>query len=629
MPVFTGGTLNYVLTLSPGNTTVGFTTTAANKNYMVRTYLNTKSGDNWYRRGEGIAVKPGDVINIGIGDTSWPSMNNQGTEAIPYTGTWYSVTIIDSGSADVVKNMISSLPIITYANYKTQADQVALAHSAYEALNADAQKQVQDAGYMTKLAAKEKDIQFFKEIDNVKSLLAAVPAVNKLTIADKSKVVTASDAYKALKPEQQKYITVGDVVKYNAAVEWLKKQGVDTPAIIVGSDKEPGGNAVITPQVTAVNGTAAVSMDSVELTEAITDVKDSGSTVIVIAPEITGTAKKVTVELPKTFLSSAASETDADLTVETHVGSMTIPNDVLATIASQASGSAVTMSLESVAPSTLTAAQQKVASGKPVYDISILSGGNHISSFGGGNITISLPYTLNDGENPEGVTVWYLDDSGKLQEMMATYDKATGLATFKTTHLSYYAVGYDAWTNPFSDVKSTDWFYSAVKFANQNELFEGTTATTFAPSTLMTRAMLAAVLYRLESKPAVTGSNSFKDVKSGQWYTDAVIWANTSGIVNGYGGGLFGTSDEVTREQMAVIMYNYAKYKGYDVTKTADLKAYTDRAGISSWALAAMQWANAEEFITGRTTTTIVPGGASSRAEVASFLMRFMERFKE
>jgi hypothetical protein len=90
-PVFSSGKLDYILILDNGSTSASFTPTAANKNYMVRTYLNEKTGDNWYRRGEQIAVKPGDVVNIGIGDNAWPSMNKQGAEAIAYSGTWYTV----------------------------------------------------------------------------------------------------------------------------------------------------------------------------------------------------------------------------------------------------------------------------------------------------------------------------------------------------------------------------------------------------------------------------------------------------------------------------------------------------------------------------------------------------------
>jgi hypothetical protein len=392
---------------------------------------------------------------------------------------------------------------------------------------------------------------------------------------------------------------------------------------------KPGGVAgettKLTPKVIAVNGTASITLSVSDLSTAITDIKDNGSGAIVIEPEITGAAKKVTVELPKASLSSIATDTDTDLTVETPVGRMTIPNDVLASIASQATGNTVTMSLEAVDASTLTAAQRATVGDDKVYDISILSNGTHISSFGGGSVTISLPYTLKPEEKPANVSIWYLDDSGKLRQMTCTYDEMTGLATFTTDHLSYYIVGYEEWVNPFSDVKSTDWFYNAVKYVSRNTLMSGSSATAFEPNTDMTRAMLVTVLYRLEGKPVVTAKNTFTDVKSGQWYTEAIIWANANNIAGGYGGGLFGTNDSVTREQMAAILMNYAKYKKYDVTKTTDLKSYSDAKAVDSWASDAIKWTVAEGLITGTTATTLSPKDTASRAQVATILMRLIE----
>ncbi len=143
----------------------------------------------------------------------------------------------------------------------------------------------------------------------------------------------------------------------------------------------------------------------------------------------------------------------------------------------------------------------------------------------------------------------------------------------------------------------------------------------------MTRAMLVTVLYRLEGTPPITGTNGFTDVKGGQWYTNAVIWANENGIVEGYGNSLFGVNDNITREQIAAILYRYAVYKGYDVSAASNLTGYTDAGKISSWALGALKWANAEGFVNGRTSTTLVPAGAATRAEVATIFMRFVNRF--
>lgn len=434
----------------------------------------------------------------------------------------------------------------------------------------------------------------------------------------------------------------GDTVAWFYTDDYTKETayegGWDTvksgPASIAEEDVYPGNpgrdavnsGSTLSPEAAVFNGTAAAVVSADDIKDAIANVKTSGSHSIVIAPEIAGTAKKVTVEVPKSSLASVGSQTSADIVVKTPAGSVTIPNGTISSIVSRASGSSITVGLETVDNSTLTEAQKKSVGDNPVFDISITSGGKNISSFGGGSITLSLPYTLKDGQDPGNVTAWYLNDEGRLEEIACAYDKTTGLATFTTVHLSYYVVGYsEAWQNPFTDVKPADWFYREMAFAAQNGLFSGTTPTTFSPNVLMTRAMLVTVLYRIEGSPADAGENNFKDVKSGEWYTDAVIWANANGIAEGYGNGLFGANDSMTREQIATILYKYAKLKGCDITKTADLKAYTDASGISGWAQTAMRWANAQGLINGRTVTTLVPGGSATRAEVAVILTRFIE----
>ena len=432
--------------------------------------------------------------------------------------------------------------------------------------------------------------------------------------------------------EEPGYPSLGQDGKYYSL--WLKAlaSGSYTPPSGSGSYTPPSGSGGITdsgtvlaPKVTASNGMATATVTASDMTSAIDEAKTNGSDFIVIAPEITGAAKKVSVELPKASVSSVASDTDADLKIETSVGNVTIPNDVLASVVSQASGDTISIMVESVEIKTLTAEQQKLVGDGAVFDISILSGGKPIRSFGDKSITIALPYTLKSGETAVGVTVWYLSDDGKLERMTCTYDAKTGLATFTTNHLSHYVVGYDAWQNPFTDVKEDNWFYDAVKYAVQNELFNGTSATTFSPNTDMTRAMLVTVLYRLEGMPAVSGANTFTDVKDGQWYTDAVIWASSNGIVGGYGNDLFGTDDPITREQMATMLLRYAEYKNYDTAKANDLAGFTDSGSIASYALDAMKWANAEGLIRGRTSTTLAPAGTATRAEVATILMRFAE----
>ncbi len=176
---------------------------------------------------------------------------------------------------------------------------------------------------------------------------------------------------------------------------------------------------------------------------------------------------------------------------------------------------------------------------------------------------------------------------------------------------------------PFVDVKEGDWFYEAVRYAYEKNLINGTSATTFAPGETLSRAMAVTILHRLAGTPAASGNNTFSDVQSGLWYTDAIDWAAGAKIVDGMGGGIFAPDGSITREQMAVILYRYAKAMNLTQTGKADLSAYTDAADVSDWAVEAMQWAVANGLINGMTNATLAPGNTATRAQFAAVMQRF------
>ena len=181
--------------------------------------------------------------------------------------------------------------------------------------------------------------------------------------------------------------------------------------------------------------------------------------------------------------------------------------------------------------------------------------------------------------------------------------------------------------NPFADVKEDSWFYEAVKYVYEKDLMKGTSDNSFTPNGVTTRGMIVTILHRLEGELSA-GANEFNDVKSDKYYANAAAWASENKIVNGYGNGKFGPEDAITREQLAVILMNYAKYKGYDITTRADLSGYEDAKSISSWAKDAMSWANAEGLIQG-TGSSLKPTGNATRAEVAVILYRFLVKFEK
>lgn len=180
----------------------------------------------------------------------------------------------------------------------------------------------------------------------------------------------------------------------------------------------------------------------------------------------------------------------------------------------------------------------------------------------------------------------------------------------------------------FTDVKSDDWYYSSVRYAYDNGLFSGVSHESFGPGDSMDRSMLATVLYSLDGKPAA-GKSGFADVADGAWYADAVAWAAEHGIVSGVGGGAFTPGGTITREQLAVMLYRYAQYKGYDVSKTADLSGYADQDKLSDWAAQAVQWACGSGLMTGRSAAQLAPEGTLTRAEAATMLKAFCENVKK
>lgn len=180
---------------------------------------------------------------------------------------------------------------------------------------------------------------------------------------------------------------------------------------------------------------------------------------------------------------------------------------------------------------------------------------------------------------------------------------------------------------PFTDVKSGNWFYDAVKYAYEQGLMTGTSATTFAPNGTMNRAMIVTVLYRLEKSPAVTGASKFTDVPAGQWYSDAVAWAAANKIVNGYDETTFGPMNAVTREQMAAILFRYEQYKGLEnVTLEENLNRFPDQNKISAYAIPALQWAVGQKIINGNADGTLDPTGTATRAQVAQIFTNLLNK---
>lgn len=273
------------------------------------------------------------------------------------------------------------------------------------------------------------------------------------------------------------------------------------------------------------------------------------------------------------------------------------------------------------------------SSGKTTYKVTtsaVNNGGVNASPSNaekGATITITL--SPDKGYKLDKLTV--TDGSGKT---VSTVKKSDTVYTFTMpasavkVGVSYVKATETPSETKFNDVSANDWFASAVDYVTGKGMMNGTADNTFSPKANTTRGMVVTVLYRLENQPS-TSAASFTDVASGAYYANAVAWANANGIVSGYGSGKFGPNDKVTREQLAAILYRYAQYKKYDVSGANSLDGYTDVQSVSSYAVPALQWANAAGVVTGKSGSKLDPKGYATRAEVAAMLMRFCENVEK
>jgi len=269
------------------------------------------------------------------------------------------------------------------------------------------------------------------------------------------------------------------------------------------------------------------------------------------------------------------------------------------------------------------------------YNISLTKGFS-------GMVKVSIPV----GPEYEGRTLsilYYRD--GEINSFDAKVKE--GMVSFETDALGTYAVLDDKYTlipysgqytitdgkkfpmaeSGFKDVEPADWYFAAIAYVHALKIMAGVTEDLFDPQGITTRAMLVAILYRLDGNPNTGTETRFADVEYGAWYTNAVIWAEEHGIIKGYDNNLFGTNDPITREQLAVILYRYTMGKGKDVSATADLTGFTDADQVSGFATDAMKWAVALGLIKGKGDQNIDPTALATRAEISAIIQRYLETY--
>ena len=229
----------------------------------------------------------------------------------------------------------------------------------------------------------------------------------------------------------------------------------------------------------------------------------------------------------------------------------------------------------------------------------------------------------------DGIGTVSKDSGSKINAARAAYENLTDTQKALVSNYHVLVAAETAFAKltdaplPFVDVDKSEWYYTAVQYAYENGLFSGTSATTFAPEDTLSRSMVVSVLYRLSGSPSVTDNQSFSDVSSGLWYTDAVNWAAGTSVIDGVGDNRFAPESDITREQLATILYRYAKNMHLTDASDAELSRFKDADTVSDWAAEAMVWAVANGLISGTSDTTLSPKDTATRAQFAQIMYQF------
>ncbi len=359
-------------------------------------------------------------------------------------------------------------------------------------------------------------------------------------------------------------------------------------------------------------------------TKQLDTVAGDGSKDSMVEVDLTGLKQTIsTVELPadtlKEIAKAAADENNGTrgLTIKLPAAEASFDAAALDEIQKQA-GSKIALTIAPASSSALNARQKETVGDAPVFDLTMKSGSKTITDFGGGYATISIPYELAKGQDPAGIVVYYLDNSGNIHACETMYDVRTGRAIFTTGHLSLYFVGYapENLVN-FADVASGAYYYDAVVWAVANGITKGTSASAFSPDLSCTRAQTVTFLWRAAGSPAPKSSvNPFTDVKAGAYYYDAVLWAVEQGITKGTGADTFSPDATVTRGQTVTFLYRAAG------SPTVDGSSSFGDVAENAYYAGAVKWAVDKDVTKGTSASAFSPNSDCTRGQIVTFLYR-------
>ncbi len=380
-------------------------------------------------------------------------------------------------------------------------------------------------------------------------------------------------------------------------------------------------SASVEVEASLKDGSASVTIEVDDISDAIALLEDTDSAETVLEIVIDGAsgAGKFSMTLPADTLGVISSSDGLGLRIILEQIQVTFDNAAVAEIDSEAAGS-VSIVISEADKTALTEDVLNMIGERPLYDIDILSGSGKISSLGDGQATISIPYKLTAGEDPDELVIFLVKDDGSIVPVKASgYDAGTGSMLFVVNHFSQYGIGYNSCT--FGDI-SGHWAENDIQYLSARGMASGTGNGAFEPNRSLTRAEFVKFLAGIADADIAGKASAvkFKDVSADKWYAAYIGWAAENDIVSGYADGNFGPNDVVTREQMAVMIDNFAKSNGIELEQVKAYESFTDESGISSWASDSVKKMQTAAIMNGKPNNIFDAKGLATRAEAARII---------
>ncbi|GEM_PF-1383262 len=406
------------------------------------------------------------------------------------------------------------------------------------------------------------------------------------------------------------------------------------PTIVVITEEKNNSTTNSTELSPATTSGTTSATVSTAIVEALLDkISSDGGALkndrIDLVVDTTAGTKELKVDILQADLAKIIDKTDASLSITSPFISIVFDEKALKAISSAESGGRVVISAGIIDNDSLTEADKAKTKGRPVYDLSVMNGDTQVSRFNGGHATVTIPYELQAGENPNAVVIYYLSDDGKLIAVRGHYDADLKAVVFKTTHFSNFIIGYNLVS--FNDVAADAWYKNAIDFIAAREITSGTSNDMFSPEAKLTRAQFVVLLmnaYQINTQNQSTANQiqNFSDAGN-TYYTEYLFTAKTLGIVNGVGNNMFAPEQAITRQEMFVMLYNALDVIEELPQASSDkqLSDFGDENQVASWAQDAMS-ALIEGGVISGSNGMLNPTASTTRAEMAQMLYNLLSK---